>query len=185
MDQLRADVLLDLLTGAGVADHHTSGWRDRGMVDIHVDLATLAKLSDSPGELAGYGPVIADIARQVADAQRRAAWPFTVTDPDDGAVLLTGHTRYRPTAAQRRWVHALYPTCVWPGCRMPARNSDLDHRRPHSAGGPTAIGNLAPLCRSHHCIRHRHGWRYRRLPNGDHEWTSPLGRIHITPRRPP
>lgn len=185
MDQLRADVLLDLLAGTGVAVDDTSGSGDRGMVDIHVDLGTLSKLRDSPGELAGYGPVIADIARQTAAAQRAAEWRFTVTDADGGDIVLTGLTRYRPTAPQRRWVHALYPTCVWPGCRMPARNSDLDHRRPHAEGGPTSVGNLAPLCRFHHCIRHRHGWRYRRLPNGDHEWTSPLGRIHITPRRPP
>ncbi len=110
MDQLRADVLLDLLAGTGVAAADTSGVGDRGMVDIHVDLATLAKLSESPGELAGYGPVIADIARQTADVQRRAEWRFTVTDGDGGDVVLTGLTRYRPTAAERRRVQALYPT---------------------------------------------------------------------------
>ncbi len=61
IDQLRADVFLDLLHGTS-QDHG----RDRGTVDITVDLQVLAGLSEAPGELNGYGPVIADIARQVA-----------------------------------------------------------------------------------------------------------------------
>ena len=65
MDQLRADVYLDLLLGA---DTNGKG----GVVDIHVDLETLAGLSETPGELAGYGPVIADIARQTTNKQTKA-----------------------------------------------------------------------------------------------------------------
>ena len=64
IDQLRADVFLDLLQGRSVG----SG-ADRGTVDITVDLGVLAGLSEAPGELNGYGPVIADIARQVAREQ--------------------------------------------------------------------------------------------------------------------
>jgi hypothetical protein len=29
------------------------------------------------------------------------------------------------------------------------------------------------------------GWAYRRLPNGDHEWTSPLGHTYTTTDQPP
>jgi hypothetical protein len=65
MDQLRADVALDLLTGR--ADYKTTG---KGTVTLHADLDTLAELAENPGELAGYGPVVADIVRQVAAAQQ-------------------------------------------------------------------------------------------------------------------
>ena len=110
-----------------------------------VSLDTLVELSDSPGNLGGYGPVIADIARQMALEQVDGQWTWSVTDNDE--VVATGTTRYRPTAAQRRRARADYPTCVAPGCRMPASNCDLDHRAPYSRGGRTHNDNLAPLCR--------------------------------------
>lgn len=181
MDQLRADVLLDLMNGIDPA----AGTRDKAVVDIHVDLTTLAELDDTPGELAGFGPVVADIARQTVAAQRDAEWRITVTDAATGNIVHTGRTRYRPTATERREVHARYRTCVHPGCRMPATQSDLDHTSPHADGGPTEVRNLAPLCRHHHRIRHRHGRRYRRLENGDHEWTSALGHRYTVAPRPP
>ena len=181
MDQLRADVLLDLLTGTTTARGREGG----GMVDIHVDLTTLAHLADLPGELAGYGPVIADIARQVAWRQAGTEWRYTVTDPVTGRPIQNGTTRRRPTASQRRHVQADRPTCIFPGCRMLAADSDLDHRIPHSEGGPTDGSNLEPLCRHDHRIRHRAGWVHEALADGDHRWTSKLGHIYITSRAPP
>jgi hypothetical protein len=72
MDQLRADVYLDLLCGAA-----TNG--RGGTVDIRVDLDTLAGLADHPGEVAGYGPVIDDITRRVIADNAGAEWRYTVT----------------------------------------------------------------------------------------------------------
>ena len=173
IDQLRADVYLDLLTGtkqsAGV-----------GGVEIQVDLNTLAGLADHPGELAGYGPVIADIARQIADRQHATQWRYVVTDPTTGQPLHTGLARRRPTAAQRRQVETGNPTCVFPGCRMPAGNCDLDHRTPYAEGGPTEPDNLTPLCRHDHRLRHQAGWTHQQLPNGDHQWTTKLGHTYTT-----
>ena len=114
-DQIRADVFLDLLDGVG-----HQGRRRRGTVDIQVDLTTLARLADDPGELAGYGPVIADIARQVAENQPQAEWRWTLTHPETGLVVDNGTTRRRPTTRQRRHVEARHRSCVFPGCRMPA-----------------------------------------------------------------
>ena len=179
LDQIRADVLLDLLEGTRQA-----GGR-RGTVDIHVDLTTLARLNDDPGELAGYGPVIADIARQVAERQPGAEWRWTLTHPDTGLVIDNGTTRRRPTARQRRHVEARQATCIFPGCRMPAVGCDLDHRQPWAERGKTRVDNLAPLCRHHHRIRHHSGWTHRPLPNGDHVWTSRLGHTYTTSGLPP
>jgi hypothetical protein len=181
LDQIRADVFLDLLDG----QHHTRRSGRRGTVDIQVDLTTLARLADDPGELAGYGPVIADIARQVAENQHGAEWRWTLTHPDTGQVIDNGTTRRRPTAAQRRHVEARNRTCVFPGCRMPAFDCDLDHRQPWAHGGPTTERNLAPLCRHNHGTKHRCGWTYRRLPNGDYLWTSRLGHTYTTSGLPP
>jgi len=185
MDQLRVDIFLDLLQGTNPMGTKPGPRNRRGMVDIHVGLTTLAGLSEAPGELSGYGPVIADIARQVVTAQPHAGWRFTVADETTNQTVLSGITRSRPTAAERREAQVRYHTCIWPGCRMPAVESDLDHRVPLVDGGPTHVANLAPLCRHHHRIRHEHPWTYRRLPNGDHEWTSPLGRTYLSRRSPP
>jgi hypothetical protein len=180
MDQLRADVFVDLLHGKN-RDHTATS---RGVVDITVGLDTLAGLVDDPGELAGYGSVIADIARQTVDQQHDAEWRYTITHPESGMPLHVGVTRRRPNASQRRVVEATYRSCVFPGCRMPARGCDLDHRIPWKDGGHTSTACLAPLCRHDHCVRHR-GWSYRRLPDGDHLWTSPLKHTYATSGTPP
>ena len=180
MDQLRADIFIDLLQGT-VEDE--SG-RNRGVVDINVDLETLTRLADHAGELAGYGPVIADIARQVAGESHDAEWRYTVTDPN-GGVITNGTTRRRPTASQVREVHAQHPTCVFPGCRMPAADCDLDHRIPYAEGGPTISPNLAPLCRHDHRIRTTAGWVHSPLPGGSHEWKTKLGHTYVTSGAPP
>ncbi|MDJ0960906.1 MAG: DUF222 domain-containing protein, partial [Acidimicrobiia bacterium] len=161
MDQLRADVLVDLLAGTG-----DPTWAGRGTVDIHTTLTTLTGLSDTPGELAGYGPVIAEITRNVAKRQTNTKWQATVVDEETNTIIATMALRRRPTAAEQREVRARYPECVWPGCRMPATQSDLDHRTPHADHGPTNPTNLAPLCRHHHTIRHQHHWHYTRTTNG-------------------
>lgn len=86
---------------------------------------------------------------------------------------------------QRRHITARYRRCVWPGCRMPSVDCDVDHRVPHADGGCTHDHNLAPVCRHHHRIRHQARWNYERLASGDHEWRSPLGRTYTTSGRSP
>lgn len=178
MDQLRSDVYLDILEGVMAP-------ATAGAVEVTVDLATLARLLHVPGELAGYGPVIADLARQIALRQVDGKWTYTVTDPDSGMAITSGITRRRPTAAQQRTVAARNRHCVFPGCRMPARKCDVDHTVCFVDGGPTTTCNLAPLCEHHHTARHRHNWIYEKLPNADHCWTSPLRHTHTTTGLPP
>ncbi len=176
IEQRRADVAMDLLCGHGTS-------LGRGMVDITVDLATLLGMSEAPGELDGWGPVVAEMARHVVDSQIDGRWQATVID-DNGAPLAVA-LRRRPTASQARQVRARNRTCVFPGCRRPARRSDIDHTTRRADGGRTLERNLAPLCRSHHRAKDEGRWRYRRLPKGGHHWTSPLGRTYVTRGRSP
>lgn len=178
MDQLRADVYMDILQGK------THKSRSRGVVHLTADLDTLAGLTDHPGELNGFAPVISDIARQVAEEQPDAEWRYTITDTETGDPLHTGTTRRRPTAAQRRRIESRIGTCVYPGCRMPATDSDLDHTTSWAEGGPTDDHNLAPLCRNDHCLKHN-GWTYKVRDDGAFVWTSPFGHTYLTERAPP
>ncbi len=180
IDQLRADVFLDLLCGTAVTDGKG------GTVDITVDLAMLAQLSDAPGVLAGYGPVIADIARQLAETSPRATWQWALRCSQCRGVAEVGTTRRRPTTGQARRVRARDRQCVFPGCRRPAKDCELDHICDWIATGRTAVCGLALVCRYHHIRKHRDGWTYTRQPNGDYHWTSPTGHTHTTRHwRPP
>ena len=181
MDQIRADVFLDLLNGR--YQMHTVD-RTLGGVELRVDLTTLAGLAEAPGELAGFGPVTADIARQVAGEQTDAEWRYTITDPETGAVVHNGTTRRRPTTTQKREVQTRNPTCVFPGCRMPSTDCDIDHNREWAQGGVTTPTNLAPLCRHDHTVRHR-GWKVPQLRPGTYQWTSPLGHSYTVGPEPP
>lgn len=178
MDQLRADVYIDLLNGV---DHRTGGG---AVIHLTADLDTLAGLTDHPGELNGFAPVISDIARQIAAEQDDAEWRYTVTDTETGQHLHDGVARRRPTASQRRHIEARDPTCVFPGCRMSSIDCDIDHTTPHSEGGATCPCNNAPGCRHDHRLKD-HGWTYVRLPDGRYQWTSPLGHAYTTWKPPP
>jgi len=186
IDQLRTDAFLDILdpepvTVPGKGSRERSG--RGGVVDIHVDLDTLAGLAQHPGDLNGFGPVIADIARQIAERNNAASWRYTATDPTTGVVVAIGTTARRPTEAMRRQIQGQHRTCVFPGCRMPAAQCDLDHITAWADGGPTDTSNLAPLCRHDHTVKHLSRWVYARRPDGSHRWTSGLG--HTYTKRPP
>jgi hypothetical protein len=65
-------------------------------VELRVGIATLMGLDEKPGEVAGFGPVIAPVARSLAERQRRGEWRYAIVD-GDGRALATGLTRHRPT----------------------------------------------------------------------------------------
>ena len=183
MDQLRADICLDLLHG--ITPSSIAGASNAGVIDLVVDLDTLAGLSDQPGDLGGYGPVIADVARKIADASQDAQWRITSVN-DLGESIHVGTTSRRPTASQRRRIQVRHRSCVFPGCRMPATACDLDHTTAVQDGGKTCDCNLAPLCRHDHCIRHAAGWAYKLLADGRASWTTPFGHTYTTtPNRAP
>ena len=126
-------MFIDLLQGKKLSEKGKGGG-----VHLQTDLDTLTALAEHPGELAGYGPVIADVARQAAEQLEDAEWRFTVTDTATGRPVANGVTRRRPTTAQRRDIETRNPTCVFPGCRMPSIDCDIDHRKRWADGGTTS-----------------------------------------------
>jgi hypothetical protein len=137
-------------------------------------------LNEEAGDLSGFGPVVADIARQVA--AHASTWEVEVAEGT--FPVWTGTTRRRPNASTARRVRAREPVCVFPGCRMPAIDSDLDHRDPWTDSHLTTEGNLEPLCRHDHRLKHEGGWKVESVGN-TYQWTSPLGQKYMTTRLPP
>jgi hypothetical protein len=77
----------------------------------------------------------------------------------------------------RRLVVVRHPRCGFPGCRRRAQQCQVHHIIPRSEGGPTALGNLIPLCGFHHLIAiHRWGWKLVLNPDGTTTVTSPDGK---------
>lgn len=92
--------------------------------------------------------------------------------------------RYRPGAAQRRFLEVRDRTCRHPGCRNRAGWADLDHVVPHAEGGETACENLCCLCRRHHRLKtFAPGWIFAMDDDGVLTVTTPSGVTRVT--RPP
>lgn len=182
LDQIKADIYVDLLKRRHL---EPAGNDAGGGVYIDSTLDNLAGLTNSTGDLKGFGPVIADIAQQTVEQLHDSTWNWTVRDPETGLPIAAGTTRRRPTTNQKRQVLGRNRTCVHPGCRMPAVDCDIDHTINYAHCKRTCTGNLAPLCRHHHTIKHRWHWTYQRIPNGDFKFTSPLRHTHTTSGKPP
>jgi hypothetical protein len=147
-------------------------------IQVTVAASTLLGVDEQPGELAGYGPISADVARQIAN-HADATWRRLLTDPVSGVLLDYGTTVYRPPSPLARHVRARDQICAFPGCRQPAQRCDLDHRTPFPHGS-TCAANLGPLCRHHHRAKTEGGWSWRRDDDGVITWTAPTGHQYVT-----
>jgi hypothetical protein len=180
----RADALVDLcrsaLAPAERAQGRNSRRRRRGpRIQVTVAVTTLLGLDDQAGELAGYGPIPAEMARWIA-ADPHATWQRLLTDPVSGVLLDYGITVYRPPPSLARHVRARDQVCAFPGCRQPAERCDLDHRE-RFPDGPTSADNLGPLCRHHHRAKTEGGWSWRRARDGTITWSAPTGHEYEAP----
>ena len=92
-----------------------------------VAATTLLGLDDHPAHLGSYGPIPAQVARELA---QDATWRRILTDPHR-QVAAVGTTSYRPGADLTRTVAARDITCTFPGCRQPATRCEIDHRIPY------------------------------------------------------
>jgi hypothetical protein len=176
-DARRADVFTDLLLD-GPKDAATV----TAQVHVTVPLTALAGADKAPGELAGYGPITAAQARDLAATD--ATWRRLLTDPVSGALLDYGRRTYRPPTALADFVRARDKTCRFPGCHQPAHKCDLDHTLAFEEGGATCDCNLGPLCRHHHIVKQRPGWHLTQDDHAVFTWTTPTGRRYVTRPEP-
>lgn len=196
MDARRADAMYDLIVNPELDTCHPdpaiaarAQRRARARERVHteirvtVPLSVLAGAREAPGELSGYGPVDAEVARALA-GDPTSVWRRLVTDPVEGALLDYGTTRYRPPPVLVGFVNARALTCSIPGCRRPAEDCDVDHHEafdPVTGNGPTNARNTGPLCRYHHRVKQLPGWAIIRNSDGSTTWTLPTGHRISTP----
>lgn len=182
MDQIRADLLTDLLLAADPSAVQGTGLDNiQAQIQVTVAATTLAGADDRPAELDGHGPLHPDIARDLAG--RNGGWWRLFLDPTG---MVTATDSYTPTAGMRRFLRARDQRCRFPGCRMPVHRSQIDHNHDHAKGGRTELSNLGFFCTGHHVLKHpdideKHRWTARQLPDRSIEWISPLGRSYVDP----
>jgi hypothetical protein len=181
MDQLRADILGDLvLGGAPVVDPTYGADRAGGLgairarVQVTVTAETLMGRDEHPADAVGAGLIDADTARDLAG--QVSEWDRLFIDPVTRTPIEID--TYRPTSSMKKLLMARDQHCRFPGCRRAAIRCELDHTIDYALGGHTHIFNLAHLCQRHHSMKQFTKWKVRQLGGGVLEWTSPLGRVY-------
>ncbi|HJQ44472.1 MAG TPA: DUF222 domain-containing protein [Jatrophihabitantaceae bacterium] len=178
-DQRRADAYANLILNPDGEVQVPSRQRLHAGVGVTVPLDTVLGLSDAPGELAGYGPILASVSRQLA-ADETATLRRLVTD-ELGKLVDYGRSTYRPPAALARHIRGRDVTCCFPNCARPAVSCEIDHCVDWVAGGETNPDNLVALCARHHHLKHDTAWHYDLREDGSVIWTSPTGHTYTRP----
>jgi len=169
--QQRADALALV---AETALHHSldpGAPGERYQVVVHVDASALAD-PNQPGQ-----SVLEDGAHVPAETSRRLACDASrvvMRHDDAGRVVEIGaRTRTIPPALRRALQQRDWG-CRFPGCHV--RVGQGHHLRHWAQGGPTALSNLALLCRRHHRAVHEEGYQVARGPDGELRFSRPDGR---------
>jgi hypothetical protein len=141
-------------------------------------------------------PVLLDLSNLAQNARLKNSTPL-MCDPNTGAVTsgmipaglgppgkntknAADRVRsYAMPARMQRLVRLRDGRCRFPGCTVAARFCDLDHVVPWPIG-VTDPANLICLCRRHHRIKQRQGWRAVLLAGGIVQWTDPTGKRTTT-----
>ncbi len=182
LDQLRADVVADLLIDGDTTVHPNQARGIRATVVVTVPVLALLDENGTTGDPAvveGVGPIPMDRARELCGGAD--GWMRVLTHPETGMVLSVGRDQYRVPAPLRRLVKWRADRCMAPGCGMPASRCEIDHQLAWEDGGHTCLENNAPFCKGHHIVKHRGRWVVRQIPGsgGAIEWISPAGRRYV------
>lgn len=179
--QRMADLLVARLTGREPA----------GPCDVHLNLVmtteTLFAGARTPARLEGYGPIPADLARQLVgmgSGSDHDAAHVTLrrifTSPREGDLIRMESTTRAFTGLLRELVTLRDEVCRTPYCDAPIRH--IDHIQPYAAGGPTSYDNAQGLCEDCNYRKEHPGWRAARAPgdgyrHGVHTIT-PTGHVY-------
>lgn len=174
LDQLRADVTMDLLLTAEAA-----GMPARAEVFLYVDLATYLGMNSDPALLAGHGPVPASVAQRIISGPDTTLRRI-ITDPLTGQALELGKTSFRLTADAEEFIRVRDRECRQPGCTRAAQSCSVEPTpaTPGKDGKPGITDELVTYCPRHRKLKNRPEWGYQVQPEGTLVVTTPTGDAH-------
>ena len=146
-----------------------------GPVAVHAKIY-LHLTPDSPvARMEGHGPVTTAWVRHLVGHVATKARVTPVIDLAGQAPV----DAYEIPARLREAVHLIHPGDAFPFASGTTRRVDLDHNLPYAGGGPTSVGNLAPLNRTHHRIKTHGDWEARQPFPGVVVWRDPHGAFYL------
>ncbi len=170
-NQIMADTFVERLTGQATA----------AAVPVEVGLVmtpeSMTGQDETPGYVPGYGPVPADVARDLltpnadegdqSDLSERVRvwWRRLYASPDDGTLVSMDSRGRCFDGALRQLVVARDQVCRTPWCEAPVRHAD--HITPAADGGTTSADNGQGLCERCNYVKEWPGWATHRVPDGE------------------
>ena len=133
-----ADLLIERLAGRTVG----TGYDVR--INLVMDTDTLLAAGTAPARLDGYGPIPADLARQIAGTSSETTIRRLFTAPTEQDLVRMKTTTRTYTGLLRELITIRDHTCRTQYCDAPIRH--IDHAVPWSKGGRTTYANGQGLC---------------------------------------
>lgn len=172
--QVMADTLVERVLGA--AD---------GVVPVEVGLVVsdevLFGTRDDSAHLDGYGPIPAELARELAGraaAHDLAGLRRLYRRPSDGQLVAMDSRSRRFRGGLARFIRFRDRVCRTPWCDAPIRHTD--HPEPAAHAGETSDVNGQGLCEQCNYGKEAPGWRVRPVRGDPHtiEIRTPTGRVY-------
>jgi hypothetical protein len=185
--QLMADTLVERITGRDAAAPTPIA------VNLVISDDTLLGGADAPGDIEGYGPIPAAVARglvlgAVTDQRARATLRRLYAHPRSGAlVAMESRARLFPRGLAT-FIGLRDQRCRTPYCDAPIRHRD--HAQPWAHGGTTTATNGLGSCECCNYAKEAAGWRVSTSVDENHthtaEFTTPTGHVYRSgaPPRP-
>jgi hypothetical protein len=154
-DQIMADVLFERVTGC------TAAGGPPITVNVILPDTALLGVSDEAAQIEDYGPIPAEIARQLVDhaagQESRLELRRLYARPRTGALVAMESTARTFPNALAHFIRMRDRTCRTPFCDAPVRH--IDHAIPHARGGSTDAIDGQGLCESCNYAKQAPGWR--------------------------
>jgi hypothetical protein len=173
----RGQIMADLLVARVLAPESAAGAEPGVLINLVVPDRVLWGESDEPGHLVGYGPVPADLVRELAASGR--AWVRRLyASPATGSLVATDSSSRAMPEGLARLIRLRDRTCRTPWCDAPVRHAD--HATAVVDGGETSAVNAQGLCESCNYAKEAAGWSARPRPGPRHtvETTTPTGHTY-------
>jgi hypothetical protein len=169
-----ADTLVDrLLTGTG------TGTGVGVMINLVITDQTLFAGGNDPGWVEGYGPVPADLARELATTEQTWLRRLYTSPTTSELVAMDSKARIFPTRLAQL-LRLRDRRCRTPWCDAPIRHAD--HVEAIEHGGETTAANGQGLCEACNHAKQAIGWQAKPRPGPGHtvETLTPTGHTYTS-----